>query len=224
MVMISSSPSGASVFIDGKRMGTTPFNWKKPYYGSVTVTLTKTGYEDLKESFKFTGGTLKKPFTLKKAAPKPPVVTRPSTPIVKTPITKPPVTKNIPKPPSPKPDIEEEEDIFDIGEEEDVDFDDEPVTTPTTKPPVSTPAPPPVTRPTTPPPSSGGGQASIFIASIPPVADVYLGDKLIGKTNVSELKIPAGVQTLKFVKGAKQITKQLTLKPGKNPSQMVRIP
>lgn len=68
------------------------------------------------------------------------------------------------------------------------------------------------------------GEAIIFIASIPPVADVYLGDRLIGKTNVSQLTFPSGVHTLRFVKGAKVVIKELTLKPGKNPSVMVRIP
>ena len=71
---------------------------------------------------------------------------------------------------------------------------------------------------------SGSGDASIFIASIPPVADVYLDGKLVGKTNVSELKLPAGTHNLKFVKGPKELTKAITVQPGKNPSQMVRLP
>lgn len=70
----------------------------------------------------------------------------------------------------------------------------------------------------------GSDPALIFIASIPPVADVYLNESFIGKTNIEELRIPAGRQVLRFVKGAKEIEKVFILKPGKNPSQMVRIP
>jgi anti-anti-sigma factor len=82
------------------------------------------------------------------------------------------------------------------------------------------PPPPPVTQSV----ATSSGDASIFIASIPPVADVYLDGKLIGKTNVSELKLPSGTHVLKFVKGAKEVTKEVTVQPGKNPSQMVRLP
>jgi anti-anti-sigma regulatory factor len=77
---------------------------------------------------------------------------------------------------------------------------------------------------TTPEPASSGGEpASVFIASIPPVADIYMDGTLIGKTNISELKVTAGTHTLKFVKGDKEISKQQTFQPGKNPSMMVRI-
>jgi hypothetical protein len=79
--------------------------------------------------------------------------------------------------------------------------------------------PPPVSQPVV-----SSGDASIFIASIPPVADVYLNGKLIGKTNVSELKMPSGTHVLKFVKGPKEVTKEITVQTGKNPSQMVRLP
>jgi outer membrane biosynthesis protein TonB len=82
----------------------------------------------------------------------------------------------------------------------------------------------------TPPPvasasvSSSGGDASIFIASIPPVADVYLNGKLVGRTNVSEIKLPSGTLTLRFVKGPKEVSQEVTLQPGKNPSRLVRLP
>ncbi|HEX2959996.1 MAG TPA: PEGA domain-containing protein [Chitinispirillaceae bacterium] len=82
------------------------------------------------------------------------------------------------------------------------------------------PPPPPVSQPV----ATSSGDASIFIASIPPVADVYLDGRLIGKTNVSELKLPSGTHVLKFVKGPKEVTKEITVQSGKNPSQMVRLP
>jgi len=109
--------------------------------------------------------------------------------------------------------------------------------TPRSYEPVQTPPPPPPPPPATPEPepvlppppvsqpvASSGGDASIFIASIPPVADVFLNGKLIGKTNVSELKLPSGTHMLKFVKGSKETTKEVTVQTGKNPSQMVRLP
>jgi len=101
---------------------------------------------------------------------------------------------------------------------------------PTPSPVARTPEPTPEpVRPSTPPPAaqpvvSAGGDASIFIASIPPVADVYLDGKLIGKTNVSEIKLPAGTHNLRFVKGPKETSQVITVQPGKNPSKMVRLP
>lgn len=83
---------------------------------------------------------------------------------------------------------------------------------------------PPPPRPSTPQVSSAGGDASIFIASIPPVADVYLNGKLVGRTNVSEIKLPSGTLTLRFVKGPKEVTQEVSLQPGKNPSRLVRLP
>jgi hypothetical protein len=105
----------------------------------------------------------------------------------------------------------------------------EPVRPPPVYEPEPEPAPVPEPEPVRPPPvqqvaTPVGGDASIFIASIPPVADVYLNGKLIGKTNVSEIKLPVGTHNLRFVKGAKETSKAITVQAGKNPSQMVRLP
>jgi cytoskeletal protein RodZ len=86
-------------------------------------------------------------------------------------------------------------------------------------------APPPAPVPEPPAAAAEGGEAaSVFIASIPPVADIYMDGKLVGKTNISELKVVSGKHTMRFVKGDKEITKEMTFQPGKNPSQMVRLP
>jgi hypothetical protein len=92
--------------------------------------------------------------------------------------------------------------------------------------PAAAPSAPPQTAAAEPPPPSQptGEPASIFISSLPPVAEVYMDGKLIGKTNVAELKVRSGSHTMKFVKGGKEITKEMTFQPGKNPSQMIRIP
>ena len=48
--------------------------------------------------------------------------------------------------------------------------------------------------------------------------------QLIGKTNVEELKVRSGTHNMRFVKGGKEVSKSMTFQPGKNASQMVRIP
>lgn len=187
-LVITSTPSGADVTINGEELGTTPYTWNKPVFGSINVVVSKQGYKENSKSFEFAGGTQKQAFSLEKEVVAPPP---------------PPPQRVIAKSePAPAPEPAD-------------DFADEPG--PSVSPtPVSTPAPAAF--------SSAGGDASIFIASIPPVADVYLNGKLIGKTNVSELKLPSGTHTLRFVKGPKEITKDITVQSGKNPSQMVRIP
>ncbi|MDD5673764.1 MAG: PEGA domain-containing protein, partial [Chitinivibrionales bacterium] len=70
---ITSSPSGASVKIEGKLMGVTPYTWNNPsILGAVSVVLTKPGYEELDKIIDFQGGIQKELLTLEKTAPPPP--------------------------------------------------------------------------------------------------------------------------------------------------------
>lgn len=92
-------------------------------------------------------------------------------------------------------------------------------TKPTPTKPVVTPKPTP--KPT--PSVTGGASGTVFISSLPPMADVYMDGKLIGKTNIDKLKVSAGTHSMKFVKGDKQLTKQMTFKTGENPSQLIRL-
>jgi len=222
-VVFSSTPSGASVTINDQRMGITPFTWSKPFFGKVNVTLSKAGYKTLQQSFEFSGGSMRELYTLEKEAVAPPP---PPPPPVAEPERQSPsrTVASTPPPARKAPAAEVEDDPFADIDAGDDDFSLDSEEPEASAPAVRTPAASPSTPRTSAPVASSGGEALIFIASIPPVADVYLGTQLLGKTNVSELKIPAGIQTLKFVKGGKEITKQLTLQPGKNPSQMVRIP
>ena len=64
--------------------------------------------------------------------------------------------------------------------------------------------------------------AIAFIASNPIFADVYIDGKLVGKTN-TEIKIASGTHAMRFVKGDKEFTQQMTFHPGKNPTQFVRL-
>ena len=95
------------------------------------------------------------------------------------------------------------------------------VTTPTPTEPETT------TKPVTPIPTpeitTGGATGTIFISSLPPMAEVYMDGKLIGKTNIDKLQITSGTHTMKFSKGDKELTKQMTFNAGENPSQLIRI-
>ena len=70
-------------------------------------------------------------------------------------------------------------------------------------------------------PASSGESATIFISSMPPVADVYMDGKLIGKTNISKLNVSPGTHSMKFVKGTIEVTEDMTFKPGDNPSHFL---
>ncbi|MCX7725997.1 MAG: PEGA domain-containing protein [Chitinispirillaceae bacterium] len=248
-IVFSSNPSGATITINNQTMGTTPFTWTKPVFGPVTVQLSKNGYKTYQKTFEYTGGVINESYTLEKeVTPPPEPITRrttttpePTTVATVTPPPTPTTAKTQASTPKSTQSLPAEEDPFAGIGEEDFSFEEEPAqkqvaratvpppptprSTTTPSPGVATPTPSrPTTTSSTPSFGGEGGEAVIFIASIPPLADVYLGDKMIGKTNAAELKLPAGVQTLRFVKGPKEITKQFTLKPGKNPSQMVRLP
>lgn len=97
-------------------------------------------------------------------------------------------------------------------------------------------APPPAPKPAPPPPpapvaeapapaavSSGSEPATIFISSLPPVADVYMDGKLIGKTNITKLNVISGSHSMRFVKGTAEVTQDMNFKPGDNPSRFVSV-
>jgi len=67
------------------------------------------------------------------------------------------------------------------------------------------------------------GVATIFISSLPPVADVFRDGKMIGKTNRKKLDLTPGQHTLTFIKGSKETTKVIMLSEGENPSLLIRF-
>jgi hypothetical protein len=83
------------------------------------------------------------------------------------------------------------------------------------------PAPAPASAPAYSGGGGGGESATVFISSMPPVADVYMDGKLIGKTNISKLNVTAGSHSMKYVKGPIEITEDMTFKAGDNPSHLV---
>lgn len=183
---VVSNPPGATVKINGRVMGSTPYVWDTPIYGAVAIAVSKPGYREAAKTIEFTGGAIEEFITLEQeaVAPPPPPPAPREEPVAPAPVVQ--------EPPPPAPVVAQT--------------------------PVAPAPPEPVAS------GSGGDAAVVFIASIPPVADVYMDGKLIGKTNVTELKVLSGTHSMKFVKSGKEITKEMTFQPGKNPSQMVKIP
>jgi hypothetical protein len=64
--------------------------------------------------------------------------------------------------------------------------------------------------------------ASIFIGTLPSNADVYIGNRLIGKSNTM-LQIPVGVHQMMFVKDRVAKTVTIEVKPGSNPSKFIPL-
>ncbi|MBD3242266.1 MAG: hypothetical protein GF331_16860 [Chitinivibrionales bacterium] len=58
--------------------------------------------------------------------------------------------------------------------------------------------------------------ASIVITSVPPVADIYVGDVHAGRTNVNKICIGTGVQIFTFKKNDKTATAEILCVAGEN--------
>jgi len=157
-VVVTSSPSGATVEIDGKRGGVTPYTFKPASWGDINITVSMNGYEKATKTVEFEGGTLNVPFSLSRASASAPAP-----------------SYSAPAPSAPTP------------------------------------------RPSTP---SG---ATIFIATLPPKAEVYVGDRLIGTSNEGELQVPVGTHQVRFVKDGVEKTETITFNPGKNPTRFVNL-
>jgi anti-anti-sigma factor len=171
-VVVTSNPSGATVEVDGKRVGVTPYTINRPPWGDISIAVSMSGYERAARTIEFEGGTRTESFNLSRAAVAAP----------------PPQPAYTPPPPPP--------------------------------PPAPAPAPPPP-RPAAPPPAASS--ASIFIATLPPKADVYVGGKLVGTSNEGELQVPVGTHQVKFVKDGVEKTETITFNPGKNPTRFVNL-
>ena len=191
-ISITSRPSGATVSADGKLIGNTPCKYNDPPLGTILFVISKAGYNDVTKTIEYTGGSSKEYVSLTRMPKEAPA----------------PRQESAAPPPAPAPAPEENAPAPAARAPE---------------PAAAEPAPAPAPAPS-PSPSSGGGggeAATIFISSMPPVADVYMDGKLIGKTNISKLNVTAGSHTLKYVKGAVEVTEDMTFKPGDNPSHLV---
>jgi hypothetical protein len=173
----------------------TPFSWDNPnIYGAITVTVSKPGYTESSRSIEFTGGSQSEFFTLEEASPSY-AAAPPAAPSYTAPAASVPTS---------------------FAEEE-----QETAPPPPPLAPVRTYTPPPAPAPVAEEPAGEG--AKVFISSIPPVSDVYLDGKLIGKTNITKLNVYSGTHTLRLVKGTKEITKTMTFKAGDNPAVHIQF-
>lgn len=168
-IIISSNPSNATVIINGKTLGNSPYTWNNSsFYGTCDIVIKKDGYLDGKIRVEFMGGIIKKHVELVKHSEtlnQTPIGTVDSTaikPLISTKNTKKPSKKD-------------------------------------------------------------NAPGTIFLSSIPPVAEVYMDGKKIGMTNIDDCPITAGVHTMLFVKGSKRLEKKMTFTKGKNPSQLIRL-
>jgi hypothetical protein len=64
--------------------------------------------------------------------------------------------------------------------------------------------------------------SAVFIASIPPVAQVFLNGKLIGRTNLELLYFKPGTHLITMRKGNAEWKETITVHSGKNPSMMTQ--
>jgi anti-anti-sigma factor len=210
VMTITSSPSGALVTVDGKVMGTTPYTWNNPFFGMMNIKVSKTGYKDAVKNVEYTGGSKKEYVQLQAESPAPSYSGAESSPSRSTPSSS-PSTSTTRTAPTPTPSASASTPRRSTS-------------TPSSS--VSSSPPRSSTPSSSPPPSSStasGDPGTIFISSIPPVADVYMDGKLIGKTNISKLKVRSGTHTMRFVKGDKETTRQMTFKTGDNPAAHVQF-
>ncbi len=197
-ISITSKPSGATVTVDGRVIGTTPCKWTDPPEGTIMLILTKSGYLDGTKTLEYTGGN-RSEFVSLSRVPKESASSSYKSDRSESSYSRPaePAPEETP-PPSAAPSRYEE--------------------------PAPEPAPAPAASAAAPAYSGGGGSgesATVFISSMPPVADVYMDGKLIGKTNISKLNVTAGTHSMKYVKGAIEVTEDMTFKAGDNPSHLV---
>ena len=67
-------------------------------------------------------------------------------------------------------------------------------------------------------------EASVFIASVPPTASIFMDGRLVGKTSVGYVKVTSGKHIMQFLKGDMNCTMQMSFIEGTNPAQVVRLP
>jgi hypothetical protein len=71
------------------------------------------------------------------------------------------------------------------------------------------------------PDSTKNFTATIFIASIPPIAKVYMDGVFIGKTNIEKLKVQPGKHHMRFVVNGDAIERDMEFEQGNNRSKLV---
>jgi len=65
--------------------------------------------------------------------------------------------------------------------------------------------------------------ATIFFNSLPPMAEIYVDGRLVGKTNVKPVSLKPGSHTFEFKKDGMSAKYSATLRSGKNTAPMIRL-
>jgi len=65
--------------------------------------------------------------------------------------------------------------------------------------------------------------ASVFIATLPPNAEIYIDGRLVGRSNEGELQVPSGTHQIRYVKDRIEKIETITFNPGKNPTRFVNL-
>lgn len=66
--------------------------------------------------------------------------------------------------------------------------------------------------------------ATVLINTIPPRAKIYIDGKLIGESNIGEIKVVSGTHEMKLVVNNKTCIRKITFEVGKNRSMLFRVP
>lgn len=175
-ILITSTPSSATVEINGKVFGLTPYTMMSPPYGDILVRISKQGYEETQQRIVYEGGQRTVSLIL-------PVQKQ-----VVVPVKKQPVQKQVVAP------VKKQ------------------VVEPVKKQPVKKQVVAPVAQ-----------VATIFFNSLPPMAEIYENNVLVGKTNVAPIKTTPGSHTYTFVKGAQKASITVQLRNGRNSAPMIRL-
>ncbi len=196
-IFFTSTPSGLKIFNRDQYLGTTPFTWSNPQMiGEITVYLETPEGQRIERVVDFIGGDMRRNFDITLDSYKTPEP---------APSKRATGAETTPRPPeatqgSPAPQTQQVTETAQNGN-------------------AASKGPQADEKPAL---NQSGPRAEIFIATIPPGADIYIGAHKIGVANAN-LTAPAGKHTIRFVKDDISLTKKVTFTPGKNPAQVVRL-
>jgi hypothetical protein len=71
--------------------------------------------------------------------------------------------------------------------------------------------------------NESGINTTIFISSVPPIVDVYMDNKFIGKTNTGLLPVLPGEHELKFIQNENEVIKKIQFEKGKNKPLYIKL-
>ncbi|MBN1980020.1 MAG: PEGA domain-containing protein [Chitinivibrionales bacterium] len=196
-IFITSYPIGARIYAFNQLLGTTPLTWDKPsIYGTIVLTAEKEEYIPQKVEFEYAGGSITKHILFSAG----------SDTTVDTAF------------------FAQQDSASAIAPTPDLLSSTQQTATPSSMQDSPSPESSPQATATISQSQETGSDSDsgmIFLSSLPPIADIYLNGKKIGTTNVNYIWMPVGTHLLTFIKNGIAAKKEIIIKPGKNPSQIV---